>query len=114
MGKGGSGMKRTSIVFLLLAGTVFPGINGCDRRPAGSGEALFQQHCAACHPNGGNTITPLKTLHAKDLNANSIKTRGDVVQRMRNPGTGMPRFDRNVITDREADRIAGYILSTFK
>ena len=37
-----------------------------------SGEELFKQHCAACHPDGKNIINPKKTLNKKDLEANFI------------------------------------------
>lgn len=26
-----------------------------------SGEALFKEHCASCHPDGGNILNPRKT-----------------------------------------------------
>jgi cytochrome c6 len=87
---------------------------GCSPRSGMSGDEIFAQHCAGCHPEGGNTVNPRRTLHKKDLEADNIKTPGDIVSRMRNPGVGMPRFERNVITDRDAEKIAQYILSTFK
>lgn len=112
--KGDWEMKKGSIFFRVLAGTCFLAITSCAQQTGNSGEALFKQHCAACHPNGGNTFNPQKTLHAKDLTSNNINTPGDIVQKMRNPGVGMPRFDRNVILDRDAKKIARYILATFK
>jgi cytochrome c6 len=114
LNKGGQAMKKELVLFLILSGTCFLTISGCVGQTGGSGEAQFQQHCAACHPKGGNTINPLRTLHSKDFAANNIKSPGDIVHRMRSPGTGMPMFSRNVIPDKEAYRIANYILSTFK
>ncbi len=96
----------------LFLGTL--SVVGCTSSGGMSGEELFKQRCAACHPNGGNTINPLKTLHKKDLAANHIESPGDIVGRMRNPGVGMPRFDVNVIPERDAKKIARYILATFK
>ena len=29
---------------------------------AATGEELFKQHCAACHPDGGNIVNPKETL----------------------------------------------------
>jgi cytochrome c6 len=107
-------MNKGPVFFSLLAWVCFLAIAGCARQTGNSGEALFTQHCAACHPKGGNTINPQKTLHAKDLTANNIITPGDIVQKIRIPGVGMPRFDRNVILDRDAKKIARYILTTFK
>jgi hypothetical protein len=58
-------------------------------------------------------VNPAKTLHKKDLEANNIKTPGDIVNKMRNPGVSMPRFAATVITDRDARKIADYILANF-
>jgi cytochrome c6 len=79
-----------------------------------SGEAGFKQHCAACHPNGGNIINLQKTLHKKDLDANNVKNAEDIIKLMRKPGPGMTPFDANTVPDKEAKEIANYILKTFK
>ncbi len=87
------------------------------------GEALFKQHCAVCHPDGGNVINPQKTLHKKDLAANNIRTAEDIVKKMRNPGPvpthpqewgGMKIFDEKKISDEDALKIAEYVMSKFK
>ena len=88
-----------------------------------AGESLFKEHCSACHPDGGNVVNPLKTLHKKDLEANNIKTAEDIVTKMRNPGpvpthpqewAGMKIFDRKKMSDENALQIAEYILKTFQ
>jgi cytochrome c6 len=79
-----------------------------------SGEAVFKDHCAVCHPNGGNIINPKKTLHKSDLEANNVKKPADIINKMRNPGPGMTKFDTKTISDSEAKKIAEYILKTFK
>jgi|SRR5208283_3760886 len=79
-----------------------------------SGGAEFKEHCAVCHPDGGNIVNPAKTLHKKDLDANGIKKPADIIGKMRNPGPGMTKFDNNTIPDREAKAIAAYILKAFK
>ena len=79
-----------------------------------AGEAEFKQHCAVCHPDGENIINPKKTLHKKDLDANSVKTSTDIIKKMRNPGPGMSQFDEKTISDQEAKKIAEYVLKTFK
>ena len=79
-----------------------------------SGEAMFNEHCAMCHPDGGNIITPGKTLLKKDLAANSIKTPEDIVKIMRNPGPGMTKFDVKTILDKDAKDIAEYVIKKFK
>lgn len=81
---------------------------------AGRGEQLFKQHCAVCHPDGGNIITPNKSLKKKDLHANKVRTPADIVKLMRKPGPGMNAFDDKTIPDKDAKMIAEYILGTFK
>jgi len=80
---------------------------------AKSGEALFKQQCAACHPDGGNTMQPKKTLHKADMQANNITKPEDIVKIMRNPGQGMPKFDATTVSDQDATAIAEYILKTY-
>jgi len=79
-----------------------------------SGEELFKQHCAACHPDGKNIINPKKTLNKKDLEANKVRSAEDIVKLMRNPGPGMVKFDDKTISEKDAKAIAEYILKTFK
>lgn len=78
------------------------------------GEKLYKQHCAVCHPNGGNIVNPKKTLHKKDLEASGIRKAEDIIKTMRNPGPGMLKFDAKTIPDKEAKEIAEYIMKTFK
>jgi cytochrome c6 len=89
------------------------GLNAAEKKES-AGAKLFQQHCAACHPNGGNIIKPAMTLHKKDRDANGVKTAKDIVGKMRNPGPGMTRFDAKTISDKDANEIAEYILQAFK
>lgn len=88
-----------------------------------SGKALFTEFCAPCHRDGGNILNPKKTLHKKDREANGIKTRDDIIAKMRNPGpfpthpqewAGMRMFDQQTISDENAKKIADYILKTFQ
>jgi cytochrome c6 len=79
-----------------------------------SGEALFKEHCALCHPDGSNIVNPKKTLHKKDLDANNIKSKDDIVKIMRKPGPGMNTFDAKIISDKDAKEIAEYVLKTFR
>jgi hypothetical protein len=64
-----------------------------------------------------------KTLSKKDREANNILTAADIIAKMRNPGpapthpqewSGMKMFDKYKISDNEAQKIAEYILTTFK
>jgi cytochrome c6 len=74
---------------------------------------LFKEHCALCHPDGGNIVNPKKTLHKKDREANNIKSKDDIVNLMRKPGPGMTTFDVKSIPDKDAKEIAEYIIKTF-
>ncbi len=79
-----------------------------------NGKALFQKNCAACHVNGGNIVNPKFTLSRKDRYAHGVKTAGDIVKKMRNPGPGMTRFTKKMVSGKDAMAIAGYIIRTFK
>jgi cytochrome c6 len=79
-----------------------------------SGEELFKQHCAVCHPDGGNIIDPEDTLHKKDLKTHKITKPADIIKIIRNPGPGMTKFDKKTIPDKDAQKIAEYILKIFK
>jgi len=88
-------------------------LNAAEKKDS-NGAKLFQQKCAACHPDGGNIIKPTMTLHKKDMDAHGVKTADDIVGKMRNPGPGMTRFDTKTISDKDAKEIAQYILKAFK
>ena len=78
------------------------------------GAKEFKEHCAVCHPDGGNVVNPKKTLKKADLAASGVKSAKDIIAKMRNPGPGMNKFDAKTISDKEAKAIADYILKTFK
>jgi cytochrome c6 len=78
------------------------------------GAKKFKEHCAICHPDGGNIINPKKKLLKGDREANNVRTEADIIKIMRNPGPGMNAFDQKTISDAEAKDIAQYILKTFK
>jgi cytochrome c6 len=100
-----------AVVIFLIS---FAGACYAEKAKEKSGEELFKQHCAVCHPDGGNIIDPKDTLHKKDLKAHRITKPADIVKIMRNPGTGMTKFDNKIIPDKDAQKIAGYILKTFR
>ena len=102
-------------ILVVSVGLAFPaaGLYAAEKKES-KGATLFQQHCTVCHPAGGNIIKPGLTLHKKDLDAHGVKTTGDIVGKMRNPGPGMTRFDTKMISDKDATEIAQYILTAFK
>jgi cytochrome c6 len=103
------GVLVVSVVLVLSVA----GLNAAEKKEP-KGAKLFQQHCAACHPNGGNIIKPAMTLHKKEMDAHGVKTAKDIVGKMRNPGPGMTRFDTNTVSDKDAKEIAEYILQAYK
>lgn len=119
-------MKSALIILALLTASVFlcaPSLFPEEASEEKSGEKLFKEYCATCHPNGGNTLSPQKTLHKRDLKANNIKTAADIVRNMRNLGpfpthpqewAGVRMFDKRTIPDEDALKIADYILNTFE
>jgi cytochrome c6 len=78
------------------------------------GKKEFEEHCAVCHPNGGNIMNTAKTLGKKELAASGVKSAKDIIAKMRKPGPGMTAFDKKAVSDKEAKAIAEYILKTFK
>jgi len=109
-------MKKAIVVTVLSACVcLFTGAGFAGEGAKGkSGEELYKEHCAVCHPDGGNIINPQKTLNKKELDANKIKSAADIVAKMRNPGPGMTKFDKKMISAGDAKKIATYILNTFK
>ena len=78
------------------------------------GAKEFKEHCAVCHPDGGNIVNPKRTLKKADREANGVKSAQDIIAKIRKPGPGMTAFDAKTISDKEAKAIADYILKTFK
>lgn len=136
-------VRRIGLTLVGLTCAVFLLLLGCDRTRSGSNEAdgtehgeervqrpattpgrdkgrahaegavLFDRYCAGCHPQGGNTIDSRKTLESRSLAAGGITTTAHIVDKMRRPGPGMPRFDVDRLSDAEAEKIAAYIQASF-
>ena len=109
-------MKKALVVSILSCSLMLFGAIGYAEKAAKgkSGEELFKQYCAVCHPDGGNIINPEHTLHKKHIQAHKITKPGDIIKKMRNPDPGMTKFDTKTIPDKDAQKIAEYILKTFK
>ncbi|HBG04245.1 MAG: cytochrome C [Geobacteraceae bacterium GWC2_58_44] len=109
-------MKKTlAVTVAMLSLSMFATPGFCDTK---KGEKInaqheFEEHCAVCHPKGGNIMKPDKTLSKKSMAGHGIKSEKDIVAKMRNPGPGMNKFDAKTVSDKEAAAIAGYILKTF-
>ena len=108
-------MKKLAV--LILAGALMApaGIAAAKAKEAkADGKKLFETNCAVCHKDGGNIMKPEMNLKKATLVKNGIKNAGDIVNKMRNPGPGMTKFDDKKIPDKDAKAIGDYILKTFK
>ena len=108
--------SRTIAAVTLLALCALAGAGFADTKKGEKvdGAKEFKEHCAVCHPDGGNIVNKNKSLGKKALEASGIKTAKDIVAKIRKPGPGMTAFDAKTISDREAKAIADYVLKTFK
>jgi mono/diheme cytochrome c family protein len=103
-------------------GAVCAALAGCGTREApdtpgpqdAAGEALFLQLCSGCHPAGRNLKNPAKSLDRMTLAANGVTGPEEIVRVLRNPGAGMPVFDRSRLSDRDAGAVARYVFERFK
>ncbi len=110
-------MQKMSVTVALLLITSLSATSGfCDTKKGEKidGKREFEEHCAVCHPDGGNVINAQKTLNKKTLMDNGVKSSKDILAKIRNPGPGMTKFDKKTISDKEAKAIAEYIFKTFK
>lgn len=110
-------MNTTLVTTAILMAFCMTASSGyCDTKKGEKidGKREFGEHCAVCHPNGGNIVNARKTLHATSLKANGIHSKKDIIARMRNPGPGMTTFDVKTVSNKEAEAIAEYILKTYK
>lgn len=86
---------------------------GCSDGSGVDGGELFATHCAGCHPKGGNTIRPEKTLARAHRESSGIRTARDVAAYIRNPGPGMPAFGEGMIPPADALKIGEYVVVSF-
>jgi len=105
-------MMTTVYAFLMIGGLLTFSL--AEMKDSKTGEELFRENCAICHPDGGNIINPSKSLRKADLEANKIMTKSDIVEKMRHPGKGMSTWSAASLPDNDAEEIADYILKTFK
>ncbi len=74
-----------------------------------SGAALFESHCAGCHPRGGNIVRRRQTLKLKSLQRDgydTLETIADLVSQGRN---NMPGFEET-LTPPQIGTLAQFVL----
>ena len=79
-----------------------------------TGEAEFKTYCSACHYEGGNLLKADKTLSKSDRERNGVKSAQDIIRLVRHPGEGMTVFDESMLSEKDAQAIAEYIITTYK
>jgi uncharacterized membrane protein len=75
-----------------------------------AGEQLYKNNCSACHPNGGNTITPGKPVTGSAKTAD-FKT---FLAWIRGPNPPMPPFPETKISDKQSTELYQYIVHELK
>jgi cytochrome c6 len=81
-----------------------------DSATGSSGNVVFNQHCAACHANGGNVVNPNKPLKG----AQTLNTFEAFLPWIRHPDQPMPSFPPSTISDQQAKALYDYILKEEK
>lgn len=98
-------MKKSVFwIIAALTGTIAVGSALAEQK---TGEALFKEKCAACHPDGGNIINPKEQIKG-------MKDKKKIVKKIRKGGGGMTAFDQKAVSDADAKAIADYVIKTFK
>ena len=90
-------MKK--LMLLLFVISLFPLVSNKATGAATSkkgGESLFNRHCSACHSDAGR-----------------LKSKKNIIGKMRNPMSSMPQFDENKISNENAKKIDDYIHQEF-
>ena len=70
-----------------------------------AGGKIFAARCAACHPDGGNTIVPGKPLR----NSPDLKDFKTFMVQLRQPEAPMPAFPESQLSESEAKELYDYI-----
>lgn len=98
-------MKKAVICLIAaLTGTLAVGSALAEQK---TGETIFKEKCAGCHPNGGNIMNPKEQIKG-------MKDPKKITAKIRKGGGGMPAFDQKAISDADNKAIADYVIKTFK
>ena len=62
-------IRTTGYAFLMIG--VLVTFSLAEMKDSKTGEELFREHCALCHPDGNNIIYPSKSLRKADLETNT-------------------------------------------
>jgi len=105
-------MKKSGFVFCFLLLILFSISTAFSQDgPKGkSGEDLYKQYCAGCHPKGGNVIKPKDVLKG----SSRLQDEQKFVAWLRKPAQPMPPFPSAKISDSEAKDLLTYILEQLK
>jgi uncharacterized membrane protein len=80
-----------------------------------AGQKIYQAHCSACHPNGGNALMANMPIRGSDKLAN-FQTFNDFIRKPQLPGGAkgpMPGFNYQKISHQEAKGLYDYVRQEF-
>lgn len=82
------------------------GQQAASQKQVSAGEAVFQQNCSVCHPDGGNLIKPDKPIKG----STKLKNLKTFIGYIRSPYSPMPAFPASKISDQKAQELYDYIV----
>jgi cytochrome c6 len=77
--------------------------------PISDGQTLFQNHCAGCHAQGGNSLNPAKPVKGSAYLSSVAAFTGFV----RQPSGAMPAFDEGALSTAEVKQMYDYVKQAF-
>lgn len=103
-----------TLCFMVVVGLGYFGgelVYGLKSSPPSSqyltGEKIFQAHCSACHPNGGNTMAPSKPL----IDSPKLSDLDTFTAWIRHPDAPMPAFAAAAISDQQVEELYQYAVN---
>jgi cytochrome c6 len=78
---------------------------------ASPGAKVFSANCASCHMNGGNIVSPSKTLKQADLKKNGLDSVPAIVAQVTKGKAAMPSF-KSRLKSAQIEAVANYVLDS--
>jgi cytochrome c6 len=105
-------MKTTPVIATVALGALLTLNPLLAQEPAKgrSGEAIYKESCASCHPKGGNVIKPKDILKG----SKRMKDAKVFLAWLRKPVQPMPPYPASKISDGEAEALYAYIVEQLK
>jgi cytochrome c6 len=78
-----------------------------------NGQTVFNNTCAGCHKNGGNTLNPEKTLDLEALEKFGLNSLEALKKQITEGKTPMPAF-KGILSEKQIEDVAHYVLQQAK